>query len=476
MDNAHTPYLPVNNTLIHRPKKVTSADSASAVRACRNFTTSHHSKSVCGKCGVNVSLHNIPADSLPPNFAKNKSSQEDVMKIGQYSFSCQQQHMMLQDLPRCATPGHNSYVYPSNEDDVDVESFLDVEFASEPLISQRMRNSKRRTSISDQFVMIPSTDGPMAVPFAFISNYPDFPGTHHVDNLPLESMQQYSSEYSEIMLENGSNHGNVFRDGNANLTEVPFFVKPEYADAQEVIVSSNAHGELFMEGNHMNQSAAPPTLVPSLEGSLEGRTRINQAQYLLHPFEDSSHLEVESVQSSGRSPESESQTTDQLPSKQKSNKMKKIRESPKDSNCSRRRSAPREHLHFVGQYCESGPWSRIRVWKNERNQIFYDCMCGRRVPIQHLKKIKHHAESHDVNLYICDTCGREFDHYLKRNAHQKTHKYSIPTNSPVCPASGFIRDPSEEMSQSSTGNHSDILVRENDVVGFDVIMSRSEHP
>jgi hypothetical protein len=94
---------------------------------------------------------------------------------------------------------------------------------------------------------------------------------------------------------------------------------------------------------------------------------------------------------------------------------------PKE-HVSRRRSAPREHLHLVGQYCESGPWSRIRVWKNDRNQIFYDCLCGKRVPIQHLKKIKHHAESHDVNQYVCDTCGREFDHYLKRNAHQKTHK------------------------------------------------------
>lgn len=89
---------------------------------------------------------------------------------------------------------------------------------------------------------------------------------------------------------------------------------------------------------------------------------------------------------------------------------------------SRRRSAPRERLNYIRQYCESGPWSRIRVWKNEKNQVYYDCFCGKRVPIQHLKKIKRHAESHDIMHYTCDTCGREFDHYLKRNAHQKTHK------------------------------------------------------
>jgi hypothetical protein len=92
---------------------------------------------------------------------------------------------------------------------------------------------------------------------------------------------------------------------------------------------------------------------------------------------------------------------------------------------SRQRSAPREQLYFMGHYCETGPWSRIRVWMNSKNQIFYDCMCARRVPIQHLKKIKHHAESHDVKQFVCETCGREFDHYLKRNAHQKTHKRSV---------------------------------------------------
>jgi hypothetical protein len=93
-----------------------------------------------------------------------------------------------------------------------------------------------------------------------------------------------------------------------------------------------------------------------------------------------------------------------------------------DHDYPRQRSAPRDGLYFVGQFCESGPWSRIRVWMSSKRQVYYDCVCARRVPIQHLKKIKHHAESHDVNHFVCETCGRQFDHYLKRNAHQKFHK------------------------------------------------------
>jgi hypothetical protein len=88
----------------------------------------------------------------------------------------------------------------------------------------------------------------------------------------------------------------------------------------------------------------------------------------------------------------------------------------------RKRSASLSELKFCNNFAKSGPFSRIRVWVNDRNMVFYDCHCGKRKPLQDLGKIKRHAESHEKNDHRCAICDRTFDHHLQLNAHKKAHK------------------------------------------------------
>lgn len=64
----------------------------------------------------------------------------------------------------------------------------------------------------------------------------------------------------------------------------------------------------------------------------------------------------------------------------------------------------------------------VRVWVDDKYRPFYDCSCGKRKPMQDLKRILKHVETHNVTGYPCNLCGRVFAHHLGRNSHQKVHK------------------------------------------------------
>lgn len=89
----------------------------------------------------------------------------------------------------------------------------------------------------------------------------------------------------------------------------------------------------------------------------------------------------------------------------------------------RKRSAHTNELILLRRLEESSsPYNRIRVWKNENDSLFYDCDCGKRKPLQDLKKIKKHVDGHLVRELKCDCCGKNFRHHLQLNAHKRVHK------------------------------------------------------
>jgi hypothetical protein len=64
------------------------------------------------------------------------------------------------------------------------------------------------------------------------------------------------------------------------------------------------------------------------------------------------------------------------------------------SKSKRRRSADRTELKFhkFMEFHEFESDEKIRIWKNDRNIMFYDCSCNSRKPTHDLKKIKTHLE------------------------------------------------------------------------------------
>jgi hypothetical protein len=83
----------------------------------------------------------------------------------------------------------------------------------------------------------------------------------------------------------------------------------------------------------------------------------------------------------------------------------------------------------------------IRVWSDNRNHLFYDCICGKRKPIKNLKAMVSHCERHkddqsSMDSYSCEFCGRKFQHYLGLNSHRRVHKESsaeVPVQPEVFP-------------------------------------------
>jgi len=61
----------------------------------------------------------------------------------------------------------------------------------------------------------------------------------------------------------------------------------------------------------------------------------------------------------------------------------------------RKRSANRDSLifsHFIEHRSEGMKLTCIRAWKNDRQMVYYDCLCAKRKPIQDLQKIYVHVE------------------------------------------------------------------------------------
>lgn len=93
-----------------------------------------------------------------------------------------------------------------------------------------------------------------------------------------------------------------------------------------------------------------------------------------------------------------------------------------------------QDLKYVGIYdditdkkVDVGVGRLIRVWSDDRNRLYYDCICKKRKPIKNLKAIASHAKRHNTDstsmeVYTCDKCGRVFAHYLGLNSHQRVHR------------------------------------------------------
>jgi hypothetical protein len=106
--------------------------------------------------------------------------------------------------------------------------------------------------------------------------------------------------------------------------------------------------------------------------------------------------------------------------------------SPMKKKHSRQRFAFAHELQYKGPYeTGTGPFSKIRVWVNDRNLHYYDCECGKRKPVQDLYKIKQHALRHEVENHSCEVCGKIFKHHLQMNAHMRVHKKESHSTSPT---------------------------------------------
>lgn len=92
----------------------------------------------------------------------------------------------------------------------------------------------------------------------------------------------------------------------------------------------------------------------------------------------------------------------------------------------KRRESARKNLVFRKTLENSGPFSHIRIWTDDKGTNYYDCDCGSRKPVQNLSKIKKHLKLHNSLMYTCPQCGKEFHHYLQLNAHKKIHKVADP--------------------------------------------------
>eukprot|EP00475_Leptophrys_vorax_P026873 TRINITY_DN3822_c0_g1_i1.p1 TRINITY_DN3822_c0_g1~~TRINITY_DN3822_c0_g1_i1.p1 ORF type:complete len:471 (-),score=93.29 TRINITY_DN3822_c0_g1_i1:1855-3171(-) len=84
---------------------------------------------------------------------------------------------------------------------------------------------------------------------------------------------------------------------------------------------------------------------------------------------------------------------------------------------------------FVRLLSETGPDSRIRVWKSNTRLTYYDCTCGSRKPSRCLKKMKVHAGNHDLKYRQCMFCDKKFKSYRSLNAHKRAHKEALSQGS-----------------------------------------------
>ncbi|MES1911462.1 MAG: hypothetical protein MHM6MM_003885 [Cercozoa sp. M6MM] len=94
----------------------------------------------------------------------------------------------------------------------------------------------------------------------------------------------------------------------------------------------------------------------------------------------------------------------------------------------RKRSADRNTLLYVGVYTSAGAFRRVRVWLDRQGRRYYDCVCGSRMPVHDLRKIKVHAVKHErdgLAARQCEVCRRLFRHTLALNAHMRGHRIAF---------------------------------------------------